>query len=82
MDTDADHPDGQFAVTIPDPEKLAAALDDAAANEPHTVAEARALIADPVIAQAADEMVRFVAWQLAMTDLQARRAPSDGRAFA
>ena len=82
MDTDADHPDGQFAVTIPDPEKLAAALDDAVANEPQTVADARALIADPVISQAAGELDRIFAWQLALTDLQARRAPSDGRAFA
>ena len=82
MDTDADHPDGQVAVTIPDPEKLAAALDDAVANEPQTVADARALIADPVIAQAAGELDRIFAWQLALTDLQARRAPSDGRAFA
>lgn len=51
-----------------------AAISDTARDEPATVAQARALLADPQAALAEPELERQVAWLVALADLQHRRA--------
>lgn len=51
---------------IVDPVAVMAAIEDVAAEEPGTVAEARRLLSDPALAIAADAADRQVAWLVAL----------------
>ena len=64
------------------PARLVAELDRAAKADPLAVAAARALIADPLAAHLGNQLRRLAAWNLALTDLQLRRAAREGKVLA
>lgn len=67
-------PIGVGAVEVLDSAGFHAAIGDIARDEPGTVSQARALLADPHAALAEPEAERQVAWLVALADLQHRRA--------
>ena len=82
MDTVSDPADGLETVGNIDPARLLAELDRAAMADPLAIADARALIADPLAAHLGNQLRRLAAWNLALTDLQLRRAAREGKVLA
>lgn len=82
MDAVSDPADDPSAVVQIDPARLLAELDRAAMADPLAIADARALIADPLAAHVGNQLRRLAAWNLALTDLQLRRAARAGRVLA
>lgn len=57
-----------------DPRDISAAIRSIAREEPATVADARALIADPEAARRKHPVERKIVWMMALDDLRLRRA--------
>lgn len=66
--------DGRNHLEVLDHASFYGEVDRTAREEPTTVAEARAMIADPQAALAESELERQVAWLVAGADLRQRRA--------
>lgn len=67
-------PTAEQAFEIADPHEVFAAIMETAREQPATVADARALIADAEAARHQHQLERRIAWMVALADMRLRRA--------